>query len=88
MLDYFDIPLIICLAVIFHFSGNTDVPLSFILSIFLFYLIKMLIYFKYKYIKTPDHTIKDIINVVDIKEEMENFIDYEIQNEMDDLDKM
>ena len=81
--DYFDIFVIICLAVIFKYSGNIDFILAFICAIFLFYLIKLLIIGKYNK-KTPLYEIKDLINI-DNSIPAESFTDYDTNNNKEEL---
>ena len=84
--DYFDILIIICLAVIFKYSGNIDFILAFICAIFLFYLIKMLIIGKYNK-ETPTYEIKDLINI-DNTIPAESFTDYDTNNNQEELENI
>lgn len=84
MINFFDIPIIICIAVIFKFSGNIDVLLSFIFSIFLYYTIKMIIYNKYN----KEQVNYEIKNMINVEEEMTNDVKIDTKNNMDELYKI
>ena len=83
MIDGIDLPIIICLAVIFFYSGNSDTPISIILAIFFYYILKLVVKMKYK--KTNGkYEIRDILNITG-KNKYENFIDFVPENISDKL---
>lgn len=94
MLNPFDPIFILCIALIFKFSGNLDIGLSIIFSIFFYYVIKTLVYKKYGKDVDPIYEIKGLLNIdTGVNEEdntnviSETFVNYS-QKDNEDLYKM
>ena len=65
MFDIFDIIFIICIAIIFKYSGNLDVLSSIIFSVFIYYVVKLIIRQKYCKDKNIIYEIKGLLNIDD-----------------------
>ena len=83
MIDGIDLPIIICLAVIFFYSGNSNITVSIILAIFFYYILKLVVKMKYKQ-KIGKYEIRDILNITG-RNKYENYIDFVPENISDKL---
>ena len=74
------------MAVIFKYSGQLDFILAIIFSVFLFYVIKIILFKKYQG-ESPDYEIRGLLNdTEDVTEE--TFINLDTDNNREELYKI